>query len=135
MFTPSNSEIIVFTTLQVQLGEVARDLFLVYPYSMLEPIKEKLYSGLISDSVEQDANWSRRFERAIAGCPVRLTVQLGTSNTNVRDVLNLAPGDVLLLDQSPGDPLNGFIEGRLKFTGSAAVLKGSQAFRITGVLP
>ena len=41
----ASSEIVFVTTLQVQLGETTSDFFLVYPYSMFEPIKEKLYSG------------------------------------------------------------------------------------------
>ncbi len=127
----STSEIVLVTTLQVQVGETSRDLFLVYPYSLLEPIKEKLYSGLVSDHLEQDASWARRFESALKDCPVRLTVQLGTATAHVREVLSFSPGDVLLLDQSPGDPLQCSVEGRPKYEGTAAVLKGSQAFRIT----
>lgn len=130
----SASEIVVVTTLQVLLGEVVRDLFLVYPFSMLEPIKEKLYSGLVSDKPEHDTSWSRRFVKAISECPVRLTVQLGTASAQVREVLNFAPGDVLLLEQSPGDLLQCQIEGHPKFEGSAAVLRGNQALRITKIL-
>ena len=52
------SEVVIVVTLQVIIGETSRDLFVVYPYSMLEPIKEKLYSGLVSDQLEQDGSWN-----------------------------------------------------------------------------
>lgn len=130
----SGSEIVVVTTFQVQLGEAVREMFLIYPYAMLEPIKEKLYSGLVSDHVEQNSSWSRRFEEALKDCPLRVTVQLGTAKARVREVLSFAPGDVILLDQSPGSLVHCLVEGHLKFEGSAGVLKGSQAFRVTRVL-
>jgi flagellar motor switch protein FliM len=127
----SASEIVVAVKFQVQIDENQRDLFLVYPYSMLEPIKEKLYSGFISDHLEQDLPWTNRFREQLHDCPVQAMVRLGTAKVRVRDVMNFAPGDVLVLDQSPGDPIDCFVEGLHKFQGSAVVLKGNQAFRVS----
>ena len=130
----SASEIVFVTTLQVQFGETTSDFFLVYPYSMLEPIKEKLYSGIVSDQVEQDGSWATRFHEKIQECQLGLTVRLGTATVKVRDVLDFAPGDLILLDQRPGDPLDCFVEGYLKFQGSPGVSKGNQACRIEKVI-
>ncbi len=129
----SMSEIVVVVTLQVQLGEATRDLYVVYPYAMLEPIKEKLYSGLVSDHVEQDGSWASRFRERLQDCPVTLTAYLGTATVRVRDVLNFAPGDVLVLDQRPDDPLECRVEGFRKFLASPGVFKGNYACRITKV--
>jgi flagellar motor switch protein FliM len=128
------SEIVFVTTLQVQFGETTSDFFLVYPYSMLEPIKEKLYSGIVSDQVEQDGSWVTRFQEKLHECQLGVTVRLGTATVKVRDVLDFAPGDLILLDQRPGDPLDCFVEGYLKFQGSPGVSKGNQACRIEKVV-
>lgn len=128
------SEIVVVVTVQVLLGEAARDFFLVYPYSMLEPIKEKLYSGLVSDQVEQDSAWMARFREKLEECPLSVSVRLGTATVTLRDVLNFSPGDVILLDQRPGDPLDGYVEGIRKFQGSPGVYRGNHACRITKFL-
>lgn len=130
----SVSEIVAVVTLQVVIGETARDLFVVYPYSMLEPIKEKLYSGLVSDQVEQDGGWAGRFRDRLHDCPLNVTVRLGTVGVKVRDVLSFAPGDVIVLDQRPGDPLDCFVEGYLKFQGSPGVFKGNHACRVEKVI-
>lgn len=130
----SISEIVVAVTLRVDFGDSTQDLFLVYPYSMIEPIKEKLYAGFFSDHMEQDFGWTERFKERLEECPVVLTVQLGTTTLRVRDVLNFSPGDVLMLDQSPGDPLLAFVEGLPKFEGTAGVVKGSHAYRITKLM-
>lgn len=128
------SEIVVVVTLQIIIGETTRDLFVVYPYAMLEPIKEKLYSGLVSDQVEQDGSWSRKFRERLQDVMLPIAVRLGTATVTVRDVLNFAPGDVLLLDQRPGDPLDCFVEGYHKFQGSPGVFRGNHACRITSIV-
>lgn len=128
------SEIVVVVTLQVFIGDTAREMFLVYPYAMLEPIKEKLYSGLVSDQVEQDSSWMVKFRGKLHECSVPVNVRLGTTTVTVRDVLNFAPGDVIVLDQRPGDPLDCYIEGYLKFQGSPGVYRGNHACRVTNVV-
>jgi flagellar motor switch protein FliM len=130
----SASEIVFVTTLQVQFGDTTSDFFLVYPYSMIEPIKEKLYSGIVSDQVEQDGSWATRFHEKVQECSLGITVRLGTATVKVRDVLDFAPGDLILLDQRPGDPLDCFVEGYLKFQGSPGVSKGNHACRIEKVV-
>ncbi len=130
----SASEIVFVTTLQVQFGEITSDFFIVYPYSMIEPIKEKLYSGIVSDQVEQDGSWAIRFHEKVQECSLGITVRLGTATVKVRDVLDFAPGDLILLDQRPGDPLDCFVEGYLKFQGSPGVSKGNHACRIEKVV-
>lgn len=130
----TSSEIVMVVTLQVVLGETARELYIVYPYAMLEPIKEKLYSGLVSDQVDQNGDWSQRFRERLHECPLPIAVRLGTATVTVKDVLNFSPGDVVLLNQRPGDPLDCFIEGYHKFQGSPGVYKGNHACRVTKVL-
>ena len=128
------SEVVIVVTLQVIIGETTRDLFVVYPYSMLEPIKEKLYSGLVSDQLEQDGSWNSKFRDLIHECELPIAVKLGSTTVTVQDVLNFAPGDVVMLDQRPGDPLECYVEDYLKFLGSPGVFKGNHACRITKVL-
>jgi flagellar motor switch protein FliM len=128
------TEIVVVVTLQVQIGEASRDLFILYPYAMLEPIKEKLYSGLFADHIEQDSSWGSRFRDSLQDCAVSVSVRLGTATVSVQDVLNFSPGDVLLLDEHPGDPLWCFVEGRPKFLGLPGVFKGNHACRVSKVL-
>ncbi len=127
----TSSEIVVVVTLQVVLGETARELYIVYPYTMLEPIKEKLYSGSVSDHVNQNGDWSQRFRERLQECPLPIAVRLGTATVTVKDVMNFSAGDVILLDQRPGDPLDCYIEGYHKFQGSPGIYKGNHACRVT----
>jgi flagellar motor switch protein FliM len=130
----TSSEIVVVVTLQVIVGETSRELYIVYPYTMLEPIKEKLYSGLVSDQVDQNGEWSHRFRERLHDCPLPIAVRLGTATVTVKDVMNFSPGDVILLDQHPGDPLDCYVEGYHKFQGSPGIYKGNHACRVTKIL-
>lgn len=127
-------EIVMAVLFRVDFGDSGHDLFVVYPYAMIEPIKEKLYAGFFSDHLEQDSGWATRFRESLQECAVRMNVQLGTSTLRVRDVLNFRRGDVLVLDQSPGDLMLSSVEGLPKFMGQAGVLKGSRAFRIVQLI-
>jgi flagellar motor switch protein FliM len=130
----ASSEIVLVVTLQVVLGETARELYIVYPYAMLEPIKEKLYSGQIAEQVGQNEEWSQRFHECLQECPIPITVRLGTATVTVKDVMNFSPGDVILLDQRPGDPLDCYIEGYHKFQGSPGIYKGNHACRVSKIV-
>lgn len=130
----TSSEIVVVVTLQVVLGERDSELYIVYPYSMLEPIKEKLYSGLVSDQVDQNGEWNHRFRERLQDCPLPIAVRLGTATVTVKDVMNFSPGDVIVLDQHPGDLLDCYIEGYHKFQGSPGIYKGNHACRVTKIL-
>ena len=48
----------------------------------------------------------------------------------MKDVLQFGVGDVVLLDQSPGDLMTGFVEGIPKLLGVAGVVKGANAYRV-----
>jgi len=130
----TSSEVVVVVTLQVVLGETVRELYIVYPYAMLEPIKEKLYSGLVSDQVDQGGDWSQRFRERLQECALPIAVRLGSATVTVKDVMNFSKGDVILLDQRPGDPLDCYIEGYQKFQGSPGIYKGNHACRVTKVM-
>jgi flagellar motor switch protein FliM len=131
----SVSEIVLAITFKLHIGEFSRDIHVAYPYSMLEPHKDKLTSGFFADQAESDSGWSGRFKEALKDCPVKATVELGTAKLSLKDVMHFCPGDVLVLEQSPGDPLTCTVERLPKFLGAAGVLKGNQAFRITQVIP
>ncbi|WP_447977065.1 flagellar motor switch protein FliM [Candidatus Nitrospira bockiana] len=130
----SMPEIVMAVLFRVDFGDSAHDLFIVYPYAMIEPIKEKLYAGFFSDHLEQDTGWAGRFHESLQDCAVEIKVQLGTATVRVKDVLHFSPGDVLVLDQSPGDLIVSAVEGLPKFLGNAGVVKGNRAFRIAKVL-
>lgn len=62
--------------------------------------------------------------------PVTMSVSLGRASLSLGEMHQLTIGDVLILDQSIGNPLEAQISGRLHFLGHACRLGQRQGFRI-----
>ncbi len=126
-------ELVVSVVFHVDLGGGAQKVYVMYPYSMLEPIKDKLNAGFFADQLQSDGSWGNRFMEELMGCKVNVSVELGSAGVRFRDVLELSVGDVLVLEQSPGDAMTGYVEGIPKILGSAGVVKGNHALRVERV--
>jgi flagellar motor switch protein FliM len=62
--------------------------------------------------------------------PVTMSVSLGRASLSLGEMHQLTVGDVLILDQPIGNPLEAQISGRLHFLGHACRLGQRQGFRI-----
>lgn len=65
---------------------------------------------------------------------LEVTVELGRTRMLVRDLLNLAPGDVVELDRAAGSPADLFVSGRLIARGEVVVVDEDFGLRITQIL-
>jgi len=101
---------------------------------MLEPIKEKLSAGFQSEQMEVDKGWTNRFKEGLIKSNVEIMVELGRSQINAKDVVNLKKGDVIQLDQYSSDPLDIYVEGIIKYKGYPGNFKGNQAVKISQII-
>jgi flagellar motor switch protein FliM len=62
-----------------------------FPYSMLEPIRETLYSTMQSDHITQDNRWVKHDGQAVADAEVELVARLGTAKVTLRDIVHMKP--------------------------------------------
>jgi flagellar motor switch protein FliM len=127
-------ELAVVATLQIEIGDISKEFFLCYPYSMLEPIKEKLCAGFMNNQQDVNQHWAIRLREEIQHCPLEIAVELGQATIHVEDLMGFATGDVVLLDKSFGDPVVASIEGLSKFRGLLGVVKGQQALQVVSVI-
>ena len=106
---------------------------LCIPYSTLEPVREKLSAGFQSEQMESDNTWVNRFREGLINSKVDLMVELGRTEINAREVINLKKGDVIVLDHYASDALNMYIGGVLKFKGYPGTSRGNQAVQVVQV--
>jgi flagellar motor switch protein FliM len=123
-------ELALVVTLQLEIGDLIKEFFLCYPYSMLEPIKEKLSAGFMNDQYDVNQHWAVRMREEIQYCSMEITVELGEATIHVEDLMGFAPGDVVLLEKSHGDPVVASIESIPKFKAMLGVVKGQQALQV-----
>lgn len=129
VMTPT--EFVVVVTMRLDLADVGRDLFLCLPYSMVEPIRDRLAASFQTDNLGADNTWGARVRQEVLGCPVSLEVELGKGTIKIDELQNLEIGDVILLEQPVTDPLCMTVADRLKFRCVAGTCNGNQAVRIT----
>lgn len=125
------SEIVLKTEVNVEIEDFTGKLFLCFPYSVIEPIKEKLYSGIRSDKYELDQRWVTGLKSLLLDSHVEVSAELGSAVLTFEEVMNLKEGQVICLNRSVTDDLCVKVEGAEKFRGLPGHVRGSQGIRIT----
>ena len=127
-------ELALVVTLQLEIDNISKEFFLCYPYSMLEPIKEKLYAGFMNEQYDVNQDWAVRLREEVHYCPMEISVDLGRATIRVEDLMGFTVGDVILLDNSYGDPVVASVESIPKFSGMLGVIKGQQALQVVSMI-
>ncbi|MFY9268935.1 MAG: flagellar motor switch protein FliM [Candidatus Manganitrophaceae bacterium] len=128
------TEVAVIACFKLEMDGQGKEIFLCLPYPTIEPVREKLYGGFQSDQLEVDRQWTERFKDQLTGTFVSVGIELGAAMLTVREVINLAVGDVITLDRGTDDFLEMAVEGSPKFYGRPGVHHGNRAFQVVGVL-
>lgn len=92
------SEIVVTSQFALDFGIGQANLLLCWPYSMLEPVRNLLYSTMQSDQMTQDTRWTRNLGRRLMEAEVELRAELGYADMTLGDLVELRVGDVIPLD-------------------------------------
>lgn len=95
------SEIVVSTTFTLEFGGATADMHICFPYSMLEPIRDLLYSTMQSDQLSTDKRWIGTLRKQLQGAEVEIVAQLGSGKISLREILSLKAGDVIPLNIPP----------------------------------
>lgn len=125
------SDVVISTTFDVELEKMSGSIKLVIPYSTLEPIKSKLSVGFQNEQLEVDHIWINRIKNQLLGTHVNIACKLGTAWINLRDMMELGVGDIIILDHEANKPLDITIEGVHKFKGVPGIVRGNRAIKIT----
>jgi len=126
------TEIVVVSRFKIDLDGGGGHLHLTMPYSMIEPIREKLDAGLQSDRVERDERWPTTLTEHIKDTEVEIDTQLTSARISVRQLLNLRPGDVIPIQMPKTVDL--CVEDTPLFKGQIGVANGRKAIRITELI-
>lgn len=127
------NEVVVVIGFEIKIGARAGTMSVCIPFNVIEPIIGKLgtqswhaysHKGGTSDearSVSQNLRHARVHARAF----------LGQTQLTVRELLSLAPGDIIRLNKLVNREFVVQFEGRNKFAGKLGQLRGNRALQIT----
>jgi len=91
------SEIVVSTTFTLEFGGATADMHICFPYSMIEPIRDMLYSTMQSDQISTDKRWIGTLRKQLQSAEVEIVAHLGTASISLGQILKLKAGDVIPL--------------------------------------
>jgi flagellar motor switch protein FliM len=128
------SELLIKIEIHIKVDDFAGKFFLCIPYSVIESVKEKLYSGVQTKKVEIDPLWVTSLKEILMDSYVELVAEIGNVELTFEEIVNLEVGNVISLGKPVSDGLLVRIEGLPKFIGMPGYSKGNQALKITDVL-
>ena len=94
----SPSEIVVVSTIHVELEGGSGDIHITMPYSMVEPIRELLDAGIQSSGGESDTRWQTALQSEVMNAEVEVSSTLLEKQMTVEQVINLKAGQVIPID-------------------------------------
>lgn len=92
------NEVVVATTFNIELGNGGGEFHICMPYSMLEPIREKVYSSVQGEQLDVDKRWVRLLSKQVQLAEVELVVNIAETQITVEQLLRMKPGDVIPVD-------------------------------------
>lgn len=91
------SEIVISTTFSLEFGGTAADMHICFPYSMVEPIRDLLYSSMQSDQLSTDQRWIIMLRKQLKDAEVQIAAQLATTTVTLGQILKMRAGDIIPL--------------------------------------
>ncbi|MBA3902872.1 MAG: flagellar motor switch protein FliM [Rhodocyclaceae bacterium] len=89
------SEIVVAITYSLEFSGSSAEMHICMPYSMVEPIRDILYSSMQSDHLVSDKRWIGTLTRQLQTAEIELVAKLGTTQITLGQILNMKAGDVI----------------------------------------
>lgn len=89
------TEIIVVSTVHIELGSGSGDFHMAMPRSMIEPIRELFDVGIRNDREETDGRWRKVLERELLTTDVTVSSTLLEKSLTLGALLKLKTGDVI----------------------------------------
>lgn len=126
------SEVVVATSFTLELGGSQAEMHFCFPYSMLEPIRDLLYSTMQSDHITQDRRWISMLSRQLQGAELSLVAQFGEATLTLRDITHMKPGDVIPINVP--DLLQATVDGVPVLEGRHGTHGGHYAIQVERLL-
>ena len=124
----SPTEVVVVSTIHVELEGEGGDIHIVMPYSMIEPIRELLDAGISSDRGDADDRWQKSLLEEIMRTEVSANRELLEKSLTIQDIMNFKAGDVIPVDIPETVYLK--VEGIPVCVGKVGISDGNYALQV-----
>lgn len=124
----SPAEIVIVSTIHVELEGGGGDINIAMPYAMIEPIRD-LLDAVSSDRGEVDGGWQEGLRKEVLRSEVELSSLLVEKTMTIHDVMEFKKGDVIPIDMPETVAIRA--EGVPVFRGKVGLSDGNYAIQVT----
>jgi flagellar motor switch protein FliM len=124
----SSSETVLISGFKIELDGGGGELHVTMPYSMVEPIRDRLDSSVPGERTQRDARWVATLREEIEEAEIELVPVLGNATVTLGRLVDLKPGDVIPCDFDGNVTL--CAEGIPVLRGSYGASRGQQALKV-----
>jgi len=124
----SPAEIVIVSTIHVELEGGGGDINIAMPYAMIEPIRD-LLDAVSSDRGEVDGGWQEGLRKEVLRSEVGLNSLLVEKTMTIEDVMNFKEGDVIPIEMPETVVVQA--EDVSVFKGKIGLSDGNYAIQIT----
>lgn len=126
------TDVVIASTFDVELENATGTISMVIPYATIEPIKQKLSTGFQVESDQTDKKlWTAIIKEQLLDTSLDIKVNLGETEIQLQDLMELKIGDVIPLTQDASGELDVQIEQVKKFKGYYGNHHGTVAVQVT----
>ncbi len=126
------SEIVVVMTFTIEFSGASGEFHVCIPYSMIEPIRDRLFSSMQSEQVSADTRWIKLMRLQLQDAEVEIVSFLGHATVTLGQVAAMQVGDVIPLEIPP--MIIGKVDGIDVMEGSYGVANGQYALKVNRML-
>lgn len=92
------NEVVIVTTFDIELSGNGGSFHICMPYSMLEPVKDLLYSTMQGEHLAMDHRWLQLLSKQVQSAQIELVATLGHADITMDQVLKMREGDIIPLE-------------------------------------
>ncbi|KJB86080.1 flagellar motor switch protein FliM [Paenibacillus sp. E194] len=132
----SPNETIALISLSTKIGDTTGMINLCIPHVVIEPIMPKLsvHHWFVSEKKTREPIEVEKLRQRVTKAKLPISVELGTSNITVHELMQLAVGDVIALNKPVDSGLSIRVGEREKYIGTPGVYKDRISVQIDHVV-
>jgi len=100
---PANAAILI--ELRIEMDDRGGKIEILLPYATIEPIREQLLQMFMGEKFGRDPIWEGHLATEIYSADVEVEAVLHEQDLPLSRVLGLAPGDTVMFERAPTDPV------------------------------
>jgi len=124
----SPSELIVVARFKIDIGSHQGEMQIAMPYSVIEPIRELLETGMHSDRNNKFTHWQDQLRNSLCEVHLDMKASLAEARLSLGDVLTLKRGDIIPVDVP--EQVSLCVAGVPMFRGAFGVSRGRNSIMV-----